>query len=460
MLVLLENNDRSAPAGVTQRVENMLDFDRNITKPDGTIPLFSDSALTEIQARFSGRGGGALLFDRVQLDGADLDEDMAWLLGRRDLEQSRTQEGISSQLVSRAFPEGGYFVMRSGEGKLGLYMAFDCGPFGYKPVPVHGHADALSFDLYAYGHSLITDCGVYSYHMGQDWRDYFRGTRAHNTIVVDGEDQSILLKSGRVYRMAQARLYEWAANAHYDFVDGAHDGYSRLKEPVTHRRKILFIKPEYWIVVDLLIGRGAQHRLVQYFHLMPWAMPALDQETKAVCVTYDKVPVITVAPLRSSSLQAQVITGATDPIQGWTSFFSGERIAAPVLRYWKDVQVPTSFTTVLYPHPANGEYQLCVTDLDVTTSNGEPIDEKVVTSLTVETADYVDTCMMAHDGSPFWKVFGGYESDGDLVYVRRRKSDGAIVRMVMRGGCRLLFQGQPLLESQEIPKEADLSFEV
>jgi len=460
MLVLLENNDLPVPEKVISRVERMLDFDMNITKPDGTIPLFGDSALTEIQARFSNRGGGAILFRRVGLDGGSPDEDMAWLLGGRKLGQRPIEVVSDRRLISRSFPRGGYFVMRGGTGEQGLYLAFDCGPFGYEFGPIHGHADALSFDLYAYGRTLITDCGVYSYHLGEDWRNYFRGTRAHNTLVVDGKDQSVLLKSGRVYRMAQARLHQWVSNAYFDLVDGTHDGYGRLRAPVIHRRKIFFVKPEYWIVVDLLTGQQARHHLEQYFHLMPQAVPILDQATKTARVEYAGTPVMTVAPLRDQSLQAEIITGATNPIQGWVSFFSGEKTAAPVLRYSKDVQVPTSFVNVLYPHPARSRQELSVTVVQATAGDGKPIDGTQISGLTIETAGHVDTCIIAHDGAPPWKAFASYVSDGDLVYVRRRKGDGAVVRIIMRGGRRLSFRGQPLVKAHGSPQDVTLDCEI
>jgi hypothetical protein len=402
--------------------------------------------LTEVQARFSGRGGGETLFDWITLDGPGPDEDMAWLLGRRKFRQNATCVTSGHRLASRAFPEGGYFVMRDGAGEQGLYLAFDCGPFGYEAVPIHGHADALSFDLYAYGRSLVTDCGVYSYHLGEDWRRYFRGTSAHNTVVVDEKDQSILLGAGRVYRMARATLHQWESNAQFDFVDGSHDGYCRLADPVIHRRKIFFLKPEYWVVVDLLTGQPGRHRIEQYFHLMPWAVPILDRETKAARVECNGTPAMTIAPSGAQSLQAEVITGATDPIQGWVSFFSGEKVAAPVIRYRRDVQVPTGLVTTMYPHPAKGKDGVHVTTLEITASDGKRLADTQVTGVIVETAECIDTCVIAHDGAPPWKAFAGCESDGDLVYLRRRKSDGAIVRAIVRGGQTLSFQGQSLLE--------------
>jgi hypothetical protein len=320
--------------------------------------------------------------------------------------------------------------MRGGEGEGALHLVFDCGPFGYKPVPGHGHADALSFDLYAYGRSLIMDCGAYSYYLGENWRNYFRGTGAHNTIVVDGQDQSILMGSRHVYHMAQATLHEWVSNGCFDFVDGSHDGYHRLAEPVTHRRGILFVKPEYWIVVDLLIGRGV-HTLQQYFHLMPWAVPHLNQETKAVRVDKHGSPAITIAPTGVQSLRADIVTGASDPIQGWVSFYSGEKIAAPVLKYEKRVQLPAIFCTVLYPHPPNRAETLQATDLQVIVE-GKATDKTMISGLTVETMEYVDTCVITLDDTPSWKAFAGYESDAGLVYLRHRKSNGTLVKTMLK----------------------------
>jgi uncharacterized heparinase superfamily protein len=502
MLVLLENNELPVPEDILHRSERMLDFDVHITKPDGTIPLFSDSSLLELQARFLNQGGvqasdaRATLLERVVPDGDQLDEDMAWLLGSRwsgrkaqtphtgvhnAQQSSRGQASAARQpsprddarsnaraLVSRAFPQGGYFVMRGGTGQSGMYLAFDCGPFGYKPCPVHGHADALHFDMYAYGRSLLTDCGTYSYHMGDRWRNYFRGTRAHNTIVVDGQDQSRLLGSMNVYRMAHATLHRWISNAHFDFVHGSHDGYSHLAKPVIHHRKILFIKPEnrplhrppYWIVLDLLTGRQAPHKLEQYYHLMPWAHTILNHESKTVHVEQDGVPVLTIAPLHTPALCADILCGATDPIQGWVSFFSGEKVVAPVLRYSMDVPVPTCLVTVLYPHPAGSAPVLRVLALAVSTRDGDPLDATNASALRIETAEHVDTCLVAHTRTTSWRAFAEYESDGDLVFVRHRKRDGAILRLYLQRGRSLVYRGQTLLGADGLPRRAALDCKI
>src|SRR5206468_507056 len=62
----------------------------------------------------------------------------------------------------------------------------DAGPLGYTAIAAHGHADALSFTLSVGGSEFLIDPGTCAYHTQERWRQYFRGTAAHNTLRVDG----------------------------------------------------------------------------------------------------------------------------------------------------------------------------------------------------------------------------------------------------------------------------------
>ena len=84
--------------------------------------------------------------------------------------------------TSNAYAEAGYFVMRSGWQPWDATLVFDCGPLGAGSA-AHGHADALSFQFFAAGYPYFVDSGTYCYNLDYAWRDAFRGTRAHNTIV-------------------------------------------------------------------------------------------------------------------------------------------------------------------------------------------------------------------------------------------------------------------------------------
>ena len=88
-------------------------------------------------------------------------------------------------------------------------MVFDCGELGFKAIAAHGHADALSFTLRAFGSDVFVDPGTYDYFSYSAWRAYFRSTSAHNTLAVDGRDQSVMLGPFLWGARAQARCIAW-----------------------------------------------------------------------------------------------------------------------------------------------------------------------------------------------------------------------------------------------------------
>src|SRR5690606_1299896 len=89
----------------------------------------------------------------------------------------------------RAFPHGGYYVLGRSFGTPDEVRAvFDAGPLGFLSIAAHGHADCLSMTLSVSGREQLVDPGTYVYHAEPEWRDYFRGTAAHNTVRVDGVD--------------------------------------------------------------------------------------------------------------------------------------------------------------------------------------------------------------------------------------------------------------------------------
>lgn len=433
MLVLLENNHQSIPPDVFDRFERMVEYELWVTKPNGLIPLLADSALEDTHLRFSAARGGPLFLrrDGLRAVAPPPDEAIAWLLGAARLEdQSCQPDAEPACLASRAFVEGGYYIMRSGTAAEATYLAFDCGPFGYELEPYHGHADALSFELFAYGQTLVVDPGIYSAHLGSAWRLFFRGSRAHNTVVVDEQDQSLLLDTRRIYRPARARLHHWLSDEDFDWVDGSHDGYRRLARPITHRRQIFFVKPEYWVVVDTLTGQG-DHCFDLYFHFMPGTEVELDRSGRVAQVLKHEAAesALTIAALASGPTQAQVIIGETNPIQGWVSFYSGEKVPAPVLRFRLEGAAPVKFCTVLYPHQIGGAGPVTISTLALEDHLHPSI---LLTALQIETAHHLDYLLLDQSSTPEIKKFKGYQTEAQLIYLRHQKSSGKLKKKIVR----------------------------
>jgi uncharacterized heparinase superfamily protein len=430
LLVLLDNNRLAAPPDIRERFIAMLTFEQALTKPNGEIPLLGDSALADSYHRFSATAGGAAWLGRPELSTgprqAALETATWWLLGPERAQRLRAAP--RSVPVSQAFQAGGYYVMRGGGEQDPAYLVFDCGPFGDPTEPGHGHADALSFELYASGRTLILDPGVYSYHRGSDWRNFFRGTAAHNTVVVDGANQSELVGQWHVLRPAQASVQAWVTAPQFDFIEGTHDGYRRLREPVTHRRQIFFVKPDYWVVVDWLEGVG-HHTFDLYFHLASEAEVVVDAGT--VRADYAGQAGLLVCSVPAD--QAQIVVGSLDPIQGWVSRYSGEKQPAPTVRYSRSVAAPTRFCTVLYPFRAGPATAVKVASLPVHEA-GRAADERAVFGLTIATESWTDYLVVDSRDRPALKAFAHLHGDGQVIYARCRPGTCSPEREFVRGG--------------------------
>jgi hypothetical protein len=169
--------------------------------------------------------------------------------------------------VRREFPQAGYYILGDRfETRREVRIVADAGPLGFLSIAAHGHADALSFTLSAGGRELLIDPGTFAYHTQRLWRDYFKGTSAHNTVRIDHVDQSVSGGNFLWIKHAQAQVITVERTPLIERWVASHDGYTRFKHPVTHRREILFEKEQAHVqVTDELLGSGA-HDVEIFWH--------------------------------------------------------------------------------------------------------------------------------------------------------------------------------------------------
>ncbi|HKB14200.1 MAG TPA: alginate lyase family protein, partial [Vicinamibacterales bacterium] len=224
------------PAGFDDRLARAVEFALHCHRPDGTIPAVSDS------------DGGSYL-DLVALAGD--------LLARPDFVYAATRGAAGSPPPVRhaSFPVGGYYVQRSGWGdgarRFGdeHYLLFDCGPLGDGG---HGHYDALGVEIAAGGVPVVVDPGRYTYcDDAPHWRRWFKSTAAHNTVTVDGLDQTPYRRGKPKGPVAQARFLQRLTRTGCDLLWG--EVVSPAYDAV-HCRRVLFIGDEYWLIEDRLDG--------------------------------------------------------------------------------------------------------------------------------------------------------------------------------------------------------------
>ncbi len=209
-----------------------------------------------------------------------------------------------------------------------IRVVADAGPLGYREIAAHGHADALAFTLSLGGEELLIDPGTYAYHTQPEWRAYFRGTAAHNTVRIDGLDQSEPGGSFMWLRKARARCTAWMASDERDFFEGWHDGYLRLADPVLHRRRLVLDKAAGSLVVEDYLEMSGEHEVEIFFHGAPEAHALstpdgarLVRAGRAIRIHWPDMP-----GGRGEALRAR-----TAPIAGWVSRRFDRREPAPTL---------------------------------------------------------------------------------------------------------------------------------
>lgn len=356
-LILAQRNGVAIPDSVGERIQQMLDFLLAIRRPDGSIPQIGDSdggwllplatrAPDDFRGIFSTAGA---FFNRPDYSWAagGLAPETLWLLGPSGQEIFDALCPAPPAIApSRLFAEGGYAVMRSGWDPHAHYLIFDVGPLGCSVSGGHGHSDLLSIQCSVFGKPILVDPGTYCYTAEPEWRDFFRGTAAHSTVTVDDVMQAIPAGPFNWRERPRARLRRWLTTDSFDLVDADHDAYLCLSDPVVHRRRVAFIKPRYWVLLDDLEG-AAEHRVELRFQFS--SVEITVDETLWARAHGPGGCGLLIRAFATVPLEANVLQGHLAPIRGWNSPDYGQRLPSPVLTYSTLAQLPLRIVTVLLP---------------------------------------------------------------------------------------------------------------
>ena len=162
-----------------------------------------------------------------------------------------SQEVVAPPCGVRTFEAGGYTIVRERRAGRRIRLTVDHGALGYLSIAAHGHADANAITLSLDDREILVDPGTYLYHAGGAWRDWLRGTRAHNTLAVGDADQSVIAGAFNWSHKATARLLTKRDGADW-FVEASHDGYAK-RFGVDHCRSVEST-PAGLVICDRLSG--------------------------------------------------------------------------------------------------------------------------------------------------------------------------------------------------------------
>lgn len=293
---------------VLRRLNKVQDFLAVVTQPNGIMPNIGDWGGCEPYALPRAMEH----FDR---------DDIRYVL-------SQGRDGKPPKWSSVYFPQGGWSIMRSRytgrpyEDARHLVFKSSSG--------AHGHRDVLSITAYAFGRELLIDPGIRSYERA-DVERYLQ-TSYHNTVCIDNSDQP--------RRTGNTDL--WYHNQAVDCVSGVFSGYPN----VLHRRTILFVRPDYWLVRDEISGSGA-HTYDQNWHFAADADPVVDERTKRGHTGYDSEGNMLIIPLKPDAVECRSFDFfiAAKRMEGGKS-----DVPARGIRYSASGDPPVVFDTLLYPY--------------------------------------------------------------------------------------------------------------
>ncbi|WP_148210185.1 heparinase II/III family protein [Candidatus Korobacter versatilis] len=303
-----------------ERLRKGLDYVLLVATKSGDLPWFGDSD----DARGFLFSPNESELQAVMSLGAGLFDDERYLsFAPRGTVASKALLGPATEpIVRRAstpqvgtaelLREGGIAVIQADDWKV----VMDVGPLGFTTIAAHGHADALSLLLAVKDRYVLVDPGTYAYHSHPEWRAYFRGTAAHNTARVDGQDQSVMRGRFLWDQKANVKVKHFAEEATEICIAAEHDGYTRLSDPVVHRRAVTVKKQERMIEVEDAFECKGDHSIELYWHLVesltPEALPGGSIRAEGDGVKLDFT-------FEGQQGDIAIIHGSESPILGWRS---------------------------------------------------------------------------------------------------------------------------------------------
>lgn len=320
------------PDGYIADMEKSYDFDLYMMTPDRAYPEFNDGLSFHLTGFFK---TAAEFFPERK--------DFRWVV-------SSGTDGQAPAETSHAFPYAGFYVMRSGWDTQANYLVLRAGPLG---VPGHHHQDKLNVIMSAYGRGILINSGGAAYERSI-WRGYSIDTYSKNTVLVDGKPQRRDPTNPKDTVSKAPIDARWESTPDHDFAAGVYDeGYGNIgSRPATHTRRVLFVKPDLFIVADTLVPNDkASHTYQARWNLMS-TKTQQDDVTHSVTTMDERNPNLAIIPLQLDNLEVRSASAQTTPeLLGWAirKDRNPPNIPATTVLHTKKGTGTQNFLTLLFP---------------------------------------------------------------------------------------------------------------
>ena len=207
---------------------------------------------------------------------ACFDEEAFLVLGADGLNRWEQLGADPPKQTSRSFPDAGMYVIRDAWTPGADVGFLRCGPFGLggEGHCAHAHCDLLSIVLWVRGQPVLVDSGTYSYE--DPWRDNFRLTAAHNTVMIDGNDQAIPLRKFNWKQVPESHCIDWNGERARGVL--ACSGQVEISRELAHPRAGI------WELVDTFTGSARAHAGVVFsFRSWVWNCTSMKTTRRSRC---------------------------------------------------------------------------------------------------------------------------------------------------------------------------------
>lgn len=251
------------PEEMRPRLTAMAVFLSTLGGPGGNMPLTGDDDGGRMFHPYGSRSAFymstlatssiALKQKGLMADTASIPEQAAWWLGEESLKETW---GDAPPAASRRFVDSGLVAMVSGETQI----LVDAGGFGSRRGG-HSHSDSLQILIRRGDKEVLIDPGTYTYVSDRARRNWFRSTAAHNTVRIDGQEQGEMDYPFGWRSRPEVSVEEWAPGAAEDRLTAVCRYGGR-----THRRTVVFHKPDRVEIVDEIDAGPGEHTAEQFWH--------------------------------------------------------------------------------------------------------------------------------------------------------------------------------------------------
>ncbi|MBE7432309.1 MAG: alginate lyase family protein [Anaerolineales bacterium] len=274
--------------------------------------------------------GSVITTGQPMFEPGDWDEDVFWICGEQSTVKSakdaKKNKGFLrdlSELGGKSFSDGGTYILRNTDSRA----IIRCTDFTSRP----SHADQLHMDLWMGSHNIAVDAGTYLYSGEGIWRNGLARTSAHNTVTVDGKDQMTLVSRFTWTNWAKGKVLKQSEK----LWQGEHDGY----KPVRHKRTVMALEGDRWLVTDDLSAKGPHH------YTLHWLLNDVPftQNKNSLHLKYEASTYKIQTGLLNGEGKFSILRADPNSTRGWRSRYYGQKEPAisllfeadqPTVRFW------------------------------------------------------------------------------------------------------------------------------